>query len=58
MVQHFYVLAYGNYLYDWLYLPWHVPPVLQIVSPVHCAVVVEHLQSFVVLSQTRAELAA
>ena len=51
-------LAYGKYLYDWLYLPWHVPPVLQIVSPIHRAVVVEHLQSFVVLSQIRAELAA
>ena len=52
------ILTSGKYVYDCLYLPWHVPSVLQIVSPVHCAVVVEHLQSLVVLSQIRAELAA
>ena len=47
----------GTIYYDVRFLPWHDPSSEQVVCPVHCSVVAEHLHVFVVLSQYRADLA-
>ena len=51
------IMAVGMIYYDVLFSPWHDPSSEQVVCPVHCSVVAEHLHVFVVLSQYRAELA-
>ena len=51
------ILFIGMIYYGVIFLPWHDPSSEQVVCPVHCSVVAEHLQVFVGLSQYRAEFA-